>query len=134
MTEIIAKGRNAKSIKLIQAGLKYDASSQMVKKLKILTYNTYSYKGVVFTSHDARFIELQKSGHLFEVTFLETEEKVGEDMVKRLVVDIALDKREYDELADSDFRDSLMNVDNFIANPELLTKVSDINALLQASA
>ena len=134
VAELLATGRRVNSIRLVLADQKYGKETQMVKKMKKTTYNIYAYQGVTFTSNDEEFIKAQASRDLGEVNFLPTEEKVGDDVVKRLEVDYFLTKAELRAEQDSDFRADIMQASNFVANPELLTKVNDIEALIGASA
>lgn len=131
-TEFTIEGRQAKKVRLLGGPVDFkNKNTEGVKKLKsmgITQYQMFTYQGTVFTSHNAQFIEAVTNGELAEVDFIHSEGSTAEKKVIEVVDWLTV--AEDNQIVQSDFKKSLLKVENFVSNPDLVTKVSDIEALI----
>ena len=104
-------------------------ASKMVTKFGIQTYNLYRYKGQAFQDASKEFIEAQASKNLYSVTLERTENPDNDDKPFISIQDFVT-RDEHEAYASTQWKSELRNVDNFKANPDLLTKVSDMEAII----
>jgi len=133
---IVLKGAEVLSVKLnaYPVEFKKEVKARM-KELGYANYAKFTYKGMMFTSHEKEFIDIYLTGkkpamvELKEDFILDEEGKPTEKLGLTLVdyhskADVASIKAE-------EFRDSLMNVENFIKHPELLNQLDLIDKLVE---
>lgn len=125
----VVTGMDVAGIELVASQLEYKKGSEMVKKMKNTHYNIYVYDGLAFTSHSSKFIEAQESGDLHEVR-LTLAPGAGKDGADAYELTRVITNQEFMKFQKKEFNVSLMKVENFINNPQLLTSLSDIEKVL----
>lgn len=95
------------------------------------SFNQYAYNGISFTSHEPSFTKAVASEDL---AFLELEETELEEGKKGYNILKYHTHTQLSKLNKRKFERDIYNIDTLIKNPELLSKLSLIDKLTEASA
>ena len=109
-------------------------AKEVAKKMAELghnSFNQYAYNGVSFTSHEPSFI---KAVETEDLAFLELEETDLEEGKKGYNILKYHTHTQLSKLNKRKFERDIYNIDTLIKNPELLSKLSLIDKLADASA
>ena len=109
-------------------------AKEVAKKMLELghaSFNQYAYNGVSFTSHEPSFT---KAVETEDLAFLELEETELEDGKKGYNILKYHTHTQLSKLNKRKFERDIYNIDTLIKNPELLSKLSLIDQIANASA
>jgi hypothetical protein len=137
-TEFPVTGKDAGKIRLYGKPVAYKATEKTKKGIAKLAlagvteYQQMIFGNIVFTTHDQALIALVTAKQLGEIDF--TVQKGSTVAKPRIDAGGFLSRAEAKDLNREEKMDKWLDVQTFVANPQLLSKMTDINALIEASA